>query len=179
MSIQLKSLSVLDPVYMLSWISSYSTSKNGWLVQIYKKRYQKTSVLVVDIEITFYTQKKNPILNDFFFLANASFSRKKVFFVSQIYLPIICWEGVTSVSNKLLTVKLTSIRSAPAVLFMIQTYMPESSTNNSWRMSTSKWCLIFGLGNTCLKPTPSILNQLEKKISFIILSIENYGIVCL
>ena len=79
MSIQLKSLSVLDPVYMLSWISSYSTSKNGWLVQIYKKRYQKTSVLVVDIEITFYTQKKNPILNDFF-LANASFSRKKVFF---------------------------------------------------------------------------------------------------
>lgn len=55
MSIQLKSLSVLDPVYMLSWISSYSTSKNGWLVQIYKKRYQKTTVLVVDIEITFYT----------------------------------------------------------------------------------------------------------------------------
>ena len=162
MSIQLKSLSVLDPVYMLSWISSYSTSKNGWLVQIYKKRYQKTSVLVVDIEITFYTQKKSNF-KWFFFGKCLIFTEKSFFFVSQIYLPIICWEGVTSVSNKLLTVKLTSIRSAPAVLFMIQTYMPESSTNNSWRMSTSKWCLIFGLGNTCLKPTPSILNQLEKK----------------
>ena len=79
MSIQLKSLSVLDPVYMLSWISSYSTSKNGWLVQIYKKRYQKTSVLVVDIEITFYTQKKNPILNDFFFGKCLIFTEKSFF----------------------------------------------------------------------------------------------------
>ena len=85
MSIQLKSLSVLDPVYMLSWISSYSTSKNGWLVQIYKKRYQKTSVLVVDIEITFYTQKKNPILNDFFWQM-PHFHGKKFFFLFHKFI---------------------------------------------------------------------------------------------
>ena len=78
---------------------------------------------------------------------------------------MVCWDGVTRVSRALLTVKLTSILSAPAVLFIMHTQMPESSMSNSWRMSTSKWKFTFWLGNTCRNPTPSTLNHLKIYIS--------------
>ena len=40
----------------------------------------------------------------------------------------VCLSGSTLTEREFLTVKFTSILSAPTVLFMMQTYTPESST---------------------------------------------------
>ena len=57
----------------------------------------------------------------------------------------------------------TSIRCDPTVLFMMQTYIPESSTSRRLKTSTSRWYLTLGDGSTWRSDPPgdSNLNHVD------------------